>query len=344
MRILIIKLSALGDVVHALPVLDFIRQVAPQARVDWAVEAGNAPVLENNPFLATLIPLPLKRWKKNLHDPKIWAEIRQAISGLRRGGYDLSIDLQGNIKSGLVALCAAAPVRVGFDRQGVRERPNLWVNNRHIDLRPEDYPVSARSLRLVSAALGGDYQGMELATEIVTSADDDAVARSCIQEGAPRVLIHTGTTWPTKRWSGEGWQQLVAQLKAVYPDIRLLFSWGNPVEEEEARQLAVQVGQQGTLLPRLTVKQFCALLKQVDLVIGGDTGPVHLAAAVGTKTVSFYRATDPLRNGPRGARHRQVATEMACAGCLKRSCTDDAVCRAAVTPEALLQAVRELLA
>lgn len=343
MKILIIKLSALGDVVHALPVLDYIRQVAPEAQVDWIVDTANAAVLDGNPLLSRVIPVPLRLWKKKLHLPSTWRQIAGETKRLRSARYDLSLDLQGNIKSGLVALLAGARRRYGFDRSGVRELPNLLAQHQHVTLRDGDHHVASRSLRVVSAALGRDYTGMELQTGIFTTAAHEAVVAPCVAAGDPLILFHTGTTWPTKRWHRDGWQRLAGMLLAQYPGARLLFSWGNPEERHEAEELAVSLDGRGTVLPKLGIKEFCALLKRVDLVVGGDTGPVHLAAAVGTASVSFYRATDPLRNGPKGERHRFVTAEMPCVRCLKRSCDQDEACRRAVSPEALLKAVRELL-
>src|SRR3990170_1801882 len=153
-KILVVKLSALGDVVHALPVVDYLRKKAPGAQVDWVVERRFAPLLERNPGLRRVIPLDLKAWKRQWTARDARREAGEAVRNLRDGKYDLAFDIQGNAKSGVVTRLSGAPLRYGFDRQGVREVPNLLFTNRKIALQPEDRHVSQKYLRVVGAPFG----------------------------------------------------------------------------------------------------------------------------------------------------------------------------------------------
>ena len=129
-RILIVKLSAMGDVLHALPAVTYLRKAAPKAEIHWAVDTRFAELLDGNPGIAKVVSLPIREWKGRLGSPVTWREAMHAADMLRGGKYDLAIDLQGNIKSGVVTWLSGAPLRYGFPREIVRERQNLWFTNR----------------------------------------------------------------------------------------------------------------------------------------------------------------------------------------------------------------------
>ena len=181
-------------------------------------------------------------------------------------------------------------------------------------------------------------------TDIYTPPEDDAEAEALLSTLADGLvfLFHNGTTWATKLWHEEGWVKLGKLVQERYPHATILFSWGNERERAMAERIAVGIGGQVRLLPRFSVKGFCALLKKVDLVVGGDTGPVHLAAAVGTPTASFYRATDAKRNGPRGEHHFLLQSPLHCRACLRKECDRDVPCRESITAEALLKGIEGL--
>ena len=151
MKVLIIKASALGDVVHALPVLAWLHSAAPELEIDWLVEEGFAPLLDNHPLLRRVLRLRTKAWRRaGVRDGL--REIWHMIGALRREAYDLVLDLQGNSKSGLFTLLSGAPLRYGFARDGVREWPNLLVTNRKVTLAERDFHISDRSLAIARAA------------------------------------------------------------------------------------------------------------------------------------------------------------------------------------------------
>jgi len=162
-------------------------------------------------------------------------------------------------------------------------------------------------------------------------------------DSGPVLLFHTGTTWQTKLWHESGWIAVARDLLARYPAAEILLSWGNETERETALRISQQVGRRARVLERMSLKGFAALLKRVDCVVGGDTGPVHLAAVVGTATVSFYRCTDGSLNGPRGERHVIVQSPLACTRCLRKTCERNEECIASITPQAIVAGVKKVL-
>ena len=346
MHILIVKLSALGDIIHALPVLDYLRQAAPGVEIDWVVEEQNRAILAGHPLIRNVISINTRTWRKSPFSADTRREVGAIVRRLRSASYDVVFDLQGNIKSGIIAALTGVPKRYGFDRDGVRESLNLLFTNHRVPLGPGDHHISNRSLKIVSSVFGGDYTSYTVTSHIETTPEDDQAARELLRTttGDMHVLFHTGTTWETKKWSAEGWLELGRLVLDRFPAAGILFSWGNEQERYEAEKLAAELGNRAFLLPRLRLKSFCALLKKVDLAVGGDTGPIHIAAAVGTPTVSFYRSTDARRNGPLGPRHITLQSSMPCTRCLERSCPDDKNCRLSIRTADMLEAIVSIIA
>lgn len=345
MRVLIVKTSALGDIVHALPVLDYLHQVSPDIEVDWLVEERFRGILEGNPLVSTIFTVDTRKWRKGLFSPVTWQEMGTVRSALQERSYTLVFDIQGNLKSGLITWLTGCKRRYGFDSDAVREPFNLRCTSNKVPLRRQDYHVTDRSLRIVSVPFGKDYSGFRLTTDIVTAQDDDAAASLLLATLSDDLvfLFHPGTTWKTKLWSEKGWIELGRALLESFPEATILFSWGGEAERKAAEKIACGIGRQARLLPQFSLKGFVALLKKVDLMFGGDTGPIHIAAAVGTPTVSFYRATDGKRNGPRGEMHRLVQSPLICAKCLHKICDKDEKCQESITVAAMMKATLEIL-
>jgi heptosyltransferase I len=345
MRVLIVKMSALGDIVHALPVLDYLHQTVKGIEIDWVVEESFKDLLTGNPLISYLHTVQFKSWRKQPLAPETWREMGQIRSALQSRAYDLVFDLQGNIKSGSVAWLTGCPRRYGFDADGVREGLNVYCTTNQIPLRRQDHHITDRSLRMVSVPFGKDYGGAQYSANIWTSPEDDAAAELFLATLADGLvfLVHHGTTWQTKHWHEEGWITLGQLLMKEFPEATMLLSWGGESEQKTAQRIAAGIGQQARLLPRLTLKGFAAMLKKVDLVLGGDTGPIHMAAAVGTPTVSLFRVTDGKRNGPRGELNRVVQSPLPCTCCLKKECDKDLECRQSITADMMFQQCLALL-
>jgi heptosyltransferase I len=346
-RILIVKLSALGDVAHALPVIEFLSKAAPGSAVDWAVDRRFAPLLEGNPGLRRVVPLDILRWKREWPAGSARREAFAGLRELRRGEYDAAFDIQGNAKSGLVTRLSGAPLRFGFDRSGVRELPNLLFTNRKVALLPSDRHIARKYLRVVSAPFGGAFDPAELRPTIAITADAAAhaarIARDLLPGASPRIALHAGSTWETKKMDTAFWAEAVRSLRGRLRGLGVLLSWGNDGERREAEEIRALAGESVELLPRLSLKELAALYREVGHMMAPDTGPLHVAAAAGAKTVSVFRATDGNRNAPCGPRHRFLQAPLPCTACLRRRCPRDAECRASIPPEAAAEQMATLL-
>ena len=345
MRILIIKTSSLGDVIHALPVIDYLRRVSPGVEIDWAVEEQFLPLLEHNPLLSRLHVVRTKKWRKKPFSRETLSDVMALREMLRARNYDMVFDLQGNMKSGLIAWLTGAEKRIGFDADAVQEKLNLLFTSRKIPFRSQDRNVDERYLRIVSVPFGRDYAGMELAGDIFSAADEEASADAYMASisGEPVFLLQVGTTWQTKLWHPQGWFELARRIQGRFPAAVILINWGSAEEKELGELIVRESGGDVRLLPWLKIRELIPVIRRVDLVVGGDTGPLYMAAAVGTPTVSFYRATSASRYAPRGERHIAIQSPLRCAGCQRTSCDRDDECRNSITVDAMFEAVTRLM-
>jgi len=345
MKVLIVKTSALGDIVHAMPVVDYLHSVDAALQIDWLVEMPFAPLLESQPQIHAVRRIDTKLWRRPEQLFRAFVEIRNAIWLLRKENYDVILDLQGNSKSGLFTFFSGAPVRYGFDRHSVRELPNLLASSRRVAIPKMVQHISDHALKMAACAFPGGTIETGSTTLTIDAAIRRKVENKLHQAGLKQrklVLLHPGTTWRTKQMSFEFWMQLITELNRK-EQVNLLFSWGTREELAFALRLRQAAPERSIVWPKVHLTEFMALSAQVDAVIGGDTGPVHIAAAVGTPTVSFYRATDRLRNGPRGQKHFTFQSSMVCSPCLLKTCSKEAQCSNSIEFHEAARAVHTLL-
>lgn len=350
LKILIVKISAFGDVVHTMPILPVIKKLSPDSVIYWAVDTRFVCLLEDNPYLDGVYSLPMRRWNK----PFAAGSVREAtglIKAMRSQRFDLCIDVQGNLKSGVVSFLSGAKLRYGFDRGGVREMPNLLFTNRKVPLLKSDVHISRRILRVVTGAVGDSIEGVKLYPSIFIPAGlrEDVRKKMGMDSGKINIAIHHGTTWETKRLSGRKWTAIVSALLSAFgaDNMDLYFTWGDGEEERVAKDIiegfAARKRNPLRLVPSLTIRELAAFFSLMDVTIGPDTGPVHLAAAIGGKTLSFYRATRGDRNAPVGPSHRYIQASVECTGCLKKECADTEKCEDGISVEEIVEKARELL-
>lgn len=253
-------------------------------------------------------------------------------------------DIQGNLKSGIIARLTGGEKRFGFTKDFLQESVNALFTNFKIAPRKQDDNANTRYLRVVSAAFKQEYSSMDLAADIYTGPFENAAADKLIKycNSKPVFLFHCGTTWQTKFWSEDGWIELGKAIHSKFPESMILLSWGNDSEKSSAERVAAGIGGKIRILDRYSLKGIAAIIKKVDAVIGGDTGMTHLAATVGTPTVSYYRASDGSISGPRGPKHIIVQSPLACTRCFRTSCDQDSECRNSITSEAILGGIEKL--
>lgn len=345
MKVLIVKVSALGDVVHSLPVLAYLHSAHPAVEIDWLVEEGFSSILTEHPLINQVIPLQTKRWRK-LSFVSMVGEVIRFARRLRHQRYDLVFDLQGNSKSGLFTLLSRGREKYGFDRHQVREWPNLLATNHRVALSAGDHHVAQRALAVVRAAVpqGSDVRSagpLAVNIEARQRVEQQLADRQLTEKKL--VVLHYGTTWQTKLWSLNSWQQLAQRLVAEANVVPLL-TWGNEQERTAAQMISQATEGRALVWPRGSLTELVALLDRVTLVVGCDTGPIHIAAALGTPTVSLFRVTDATRNGPQGAQHRCLQSPLPCAPCLRKHCEQDAECAQSISVDAVCRAIHELMA
>jgi len=235
--------------------------------------------------------------------------------------------------------------RIGFPAERLQEKLNAWCTTQKAPYSFNDNHANLRCLGVVNVPFGLPYREMEFVSDIATSADDDKFFREFLTSfpSGKKILFHCGTTWQTKFWHQDGWIALGKQLTVGFPDATILLSCGSENEQIVANQIAAHIGSNAVVLDRYPLKKFASLLKNVDVVIGADTGPVHLAAAVGTPTVSFYRSSDGSESGPRGSRHVIVQSPLPCTRCFRTSCPRDVECSDSIKVNDLFEAVSKLI-
>lgn len=292
MRVLIVKTSSLGDIVHALPVATDIARALPGVAVDWVAEAPFAALPALHPAVARVVPVALRRWRRAPFAAATRAEVRAAWQALRAERYAAVIDCQGLLKSALVARCARGPAS-GLDRTSAREPLAAWAYARRIAV-PRTLHAIERNRRIAAAALGYRLDGpARFAWRPAAAAPLD---------GTPAVLlIHASR--PTKRWPDADWLAVGGALAAR--GLPVLLPWGSAAEGERSRALAARLP--GAIVPPLLpLDRLAAQLALAPVVVGLDTGLTHLAGALGRPTVAVFCDYDPALAGVTGAAARNV--------------------------------------
>lgn len=320
MRILIVKLGAIGDVIHTLPALAALRRAMPEAHLAWAVERGGAArLLEGNPCLDELIELDMRGWRKSLTNVETQTEIRQAMWRLRNGGFDLSLDFQGLMKSATVARLARIPRRIGFSKEALREPASALLLTERVKVDDRRHVIQ-KNLQL-AAHLGCDISG-EYEFPLGLSPSERAFADAqAARLGGNFAILNPGGGWPTKLWATAGFAEIADRLYERHA-IRSAVTVG-PGEESMARAIVEGARTGAAVAVDATLKQFFALAARARLFLGGDTGPMHLAAAARTPIVTIFGPTSAERNGPFDPRDVIVERlDLDCrTDCYRRSCS-----------------------
>lgn len=334
-RILIIKPSSLGDIVHALPVLATLRKSYPQAHIAWLVNHSFAPLLQGHPLLSEAILFDRHGYGEMLGNAGMLGSFGDFVVSLRRRQFDLVIDLQGLFRSGFLTAATGARTRVGFAtaREFAALAYNLRVSCPH-DVR---HAVD-RNLR-VAAALGldiGDPQ-FPLGLRLHETTAAQGMLNYAAGEPIDRfTAIIPGARWTTKQWSPLRFAELIDRLHAAgHPPCVLL---GSPDERGVAAQIVDRCQTRVIdLVGKSNLRELAALLDLSQQVICNDSGPMHIAAALGKPTIALFGPTDPRRCGPYSPTAQVVQTPIPCSPCYLRSCTHHS-CMQRLSVEAVLTA------
>lgn len=317
MRILIVKLGSIGDVVHTLPAAASLRSALPEARIAWAVDTRASEILRDSPAIDSLVELDTGAWRRQPLTHRTWSEARTRLREIH--GVDVAIDFQGLIKSGLIALASRAKRRVGFEARDRREKlSGLFLTEQAQTAHFRN--VIDKNLALASAVTPNVRTGPPYEFPISISQDDHAFASDLAADGPVSfALVNPGGGWPTKLWPPGCYARVADWLWAEF-GMRSLVTFG-PGEERLADSVASSA-RSGMARPvPSTLKQFAALALRAELFIGGDTGPLHIAAACGAPIVGLYGPTSPERNGPFNPEDVTVGRDLWCRPeCHRRKC------------------------
>jgi lipopolysaccharide heptosyltransferase I len=340
-KILILKFSALGDIVHALPVAATIRKSLPDSHIVWMVEERFRDLLNDNPDIDEIISLRTKVWRKNWNRQSM-SEIRDTIKTLRQHKFDIVLDLHGLIKSGLIARLSGAPTRTGFHPKNCKEKVSALFTNQKTPYIAGGLHVVDMYLALLQTALGKIEETKSFPLTIPEEADKK-IAHFFDQNpdmtDRPVIGINPGAGFETKQWELTRFAELADRISAEL-GYSIILTWG-PGEEFKTQQISAHMKQKSWTAPPTSILESIALYKRMALLVSCDSGPLHLAAALGIPTVSIFGPTDPARNGAYGVNHETVYKMLSCSFCWKRTCPlGTRECMKQVTVDEVFEAVK----
>ena len=285
-RIAIIKLSAMGDIIHAMVALQYIKRKYPNLQIDWFVESTFAPILENNPDINEIIKLDLKSIKK---DKKEIINQIKLIKKYEKNSYDLVIDAQGLIKSAIVSFFLGKS-RVGFSKNSTREKLASFFYTKKVDIAYDKNAIE-RNVKVLSQALNFEITKDDILNKkpFLFYKNENEVIYEYLSKDKKNVLFVIGASWPSKMYSKEKFAKIINNL-----DENCLITWGNEAEKDIADFIANI--SKAKVLPKLDLNSLKAIMSKVDLVIGNDTGPTHMAWALNIPSITLFGNTPGYRN------------------------------------------------
>lgn len=334
-RVLIIKPSAIGDVVHALPVLRLMRSAWPSAHIAWLVTPACAGLLEGHPLLSEVILFERKRFGRAWRSPGAAAELGRFVTSIR-GRFDLVVDLQGLLRSGLLTFATAAPRRVGLAsaREGA-----AWFYTRQVRDTGDDGKGGRHAVERyldVAEALGLGRGPVRFEFNTSQRHRDEARMQLGERDDRPFAVLVPGANWPTKRYPPGHFAEVARGLRSEL-GLRVV-TVGGPSD----RWAAGDIGPDLDLCGKTSLAVTTAVLERAAVVISNDTGPMHIAAALGRPLVALFGPTSEALTGPYGQPGACVRVALPCAPCLSRSCSHQS-CMAWLTPRVVLDEVRRRL-
>jgi lipopolysaccharide heptosyltransferase I len=336
LKILILKPSSLGDVVQALPVLRLLKQHWPASEIFWWVDVNLAPLLEGDRDLAGVVRFERRRWASPVHWPEMWS----SIHWMRRQAFDLVIDLQGLARSGAFAWLARGELLVGLDepREGARGYYDIIVPRASFYTHAVDWYLSV--LKELKVPVHSRFDWLPERPAIA------AGIKSKWETGNARwIVLQPGARWENKRWAVEHFADLISRLTAAWPDFRLAILGGEADRERGAALARVNPESCLDLTGRISLPEMVEWIRQCELMISNDTGPMHVAAAMAKPLVAIFGPTEPRRTGPYGQLDNVLQTNLSCVPCMKSYCTfsKPLECLRAISPEAVFARADRIL-
>jgi len=302
-RVVLVRLSALGDIVHTWSLALALRDAEPQMHLSWVVEEHFLPLVDGHPAVDTVIPVATRRWRRRPLSLRTLSEVARLRGRFSELQPELAIDCQGLVKSAMVVRWSGAPRRVGLSRPWRREGLAGLAYNATIAGSPAHRHVVATNLELVRA-VGGEPPDLPPAPDGSWLQQRLADRRPPVPPEPPFGVLLPATGRADKLLGVVTLAEVAREMAAI--GLRVVVAWG-PGERDRAETLIAEAGGAAMLAPSTDLEELTLLLGDAALVVGGDTGPVHLAASLGVPTVGVYTTTDWRRNGPRGRRVEVVS-------------------------------------
>jgi lipopolysaccharide heptosyltransferase I len=335
-KIFILKPSSLGDVVQALPVLRLLKRHWPAAEVYWWLDRALVPLLADDPDLAGIIPFDRQRWVNPWH----WTELAASIRRARRLQFEVVIDLQGLARSGLFAWLANGDILLGVDdpREGARGFYDLIVPRASFHTHAVEWYLGA--LPLLGVPVHRDFTWLPPRPAV-----REELARKWPLDKRPVVLLQPGARWANKRWPTEHFVELARRLQVERPSLLLAILGAK--EDQPLGQVLTQAlpGRCLDLTGRTTLPEMVEWIRLARVLVTNDTGPMHVAAALGRPVVAVFGPTEPRRTGPFTPHSRVLQTSIPCVPCLRPKCAHvrPMECLTSLAPERLLPHVLAFL-
>ena len=310
LRILLIKMSSMGDIFHTFPAITDLKAHYPNAVIDWVVEDGFKEIVDWHPAINQAIPISLRRWMKE-RNLKSWKEFKAWRKMLQSESYDIVIDAQGLLKSAFISTLANAPVAKGFDKKSARESVASFFYNDKFSVSKSQHAVE-RTRQLLGLSFG-----YAPASTLNFGIHENFVH---VEKNSRKLIFIIGTSWVTKLWSATHWQELTAiAINAGY-DVEII--WGSNEEKAVADSIIARNPTATRPVQRMSITAIAEKLVGAAGVIGLDTGFSHLAGALETLTIALYGATSPVKVGLIGEHTSNLQMEPAldCMPCHKRQC------------------------
>ena len=296
MRILIVKLGSIGDIIHTLPSLAAIRRALPEAEISWVVEERSAEILRGNQLIDNLIEVDTRRLRGGAVIEEILLGASKQIKKLRQYKFDVAIDFQGLLKSGMIGKLSGAKRRFGFSRAGLREPASRFLLTDTVDVAPGIH-VIRKNLALATGALNIAVPNAHFEFPIAPSDEHTAEANAIIHAGGGGefAVLNPAGGWVTKLWHAEKFGQLADRIWEEYGIVSIVAT--GPKEHDLAEKVAANSRSGKLTLAQPSLKGFYELVKRTRVYVGGDTGPTHIAVAAGAPVVGLFGPTEWWRNG-----------------------------------------------
>ena len=348
MNILIVKTSAIGDVIHTLPALHCLRLHYPQARITWLVEEAAAELLVGHRDLDRVLVSRRKRWSSDFRrgPGPAWKAAREALALLRElrdTRYDLLLDFQGLLKSGVLVGLARARRKVGFGR-GMEHAEGSWIflNERipAVDMNIHALERELMLLRAIDIPTPEVVFGLPI-TEAHRRKVENLLAERGVDRSRPLVAVNPQATWPTKLWFEERFTELADRMRERGCEV--VFT-GSPADRPVIERIVSSMKNPApNLAGETSLLELAALYQAARVVVSTDTGPMHIAAAVGAPVVAIFGSTAPWRTGPWGQQNLVLRGEPDCSPCLKKGCDRERECMRRISVDIVEAAVVEKL-